>query len=235
MQKVAHKFEGRTFGRLSVVKRLENYTSPRGVKFSKWLCRCECGNEKSVIGIDLKSGKTRSCGCLFRETTQKKGLANKTHGGYSENSEIDFLIRYRTLQAIKYRVAKRGYKTDLEISDIPEVGDVCPVLGIRYVKFGKKRDLGPSIDRVNSNLPYLKKFKDNLCFISFKANRLKNNSSIEDLMKIIGYMKSRGAQLSEKSSLLNSKPSQAAGNEDQADASSQVERLNEKTPETVMQ
>ena len=217
MQKKAHKFEGQTFGRLFVVRRLENTVMPSGTIFSKWLCRCECGNEKSVLGIDLKAGKTQSCGCLFRETTKQKGLANKTHGGYSENSDINYLIRYRALQAIKYRVKNRGYETDLEIGDIPELTDVCPVLGFRYEKRGKRRDLTPSIDRKNPNLPYLRKHKDNLFFISFKANRLKSNSTIEDLQKIIDYMKSRGTQQSETSSLMDSKPSQdLKGNEAQA-------------------
>jgi len=45
---------GEKFGRLMVLKR-EN---------SKWLCKCECGNEKLISGCSLKNGKTQSCGCL---------------------------------------------------------------------------------------------------------------------------------------------------------------------------
>jgi hypothetical protein len=44
---------GRVFGRLTALRRL-----PGG----KWLCRCECGNEKVVFGANLKT--TKSCGCL---------------------------------------------------------------------------------------------------------------------------------------------------------------------------
>ena len=32
-----------------------------------WLCRCDCGNETTVRGYDLKSGKVKSCGCYNRE------------------------------------------------------------------------------------------------------------------------------------------------------------------------
>jgi hypothetical protein len=192
MQKVAHKFEGQTFERLSIVKRLENHITEGGTTFSKWLCRCVCGKEIPVIGIDLKSGKTRSCGCLHDEHIQKVGLTNKKHGGYSSHSDVNYLIRYRTLQGIKYRVKKRGYETDLELEDIPELTDTCPILGIKYEKFGKTRNNAPSIDRKNPNLPYLKKHKDNLCFISFKANRLKSNSTVDDLQKIINYMTGGG-------------------------------------------
>jgi hypothetical protein len=32
-----------------------------------WMCRCDCGTEKSVDGFKLKSGHTKSCGCYNRE------------------------------------------------------------------------------------------------------------------------------------------------------------------------
>lgn len=38
-----------------------------------WLCRCDCGNEKTVTSGCLTGGVSRSCGCLQRE------LASKTH------------------------------------------------------------------------------------------------------------------------------------------------------------
>jgi len=38
-----------------------------------WLCRCECGNEKKLTGTILKSGSSKSCGCIVRT---QKGLAN---------------------------------------------------------------------------------------------------------------------------------------------------------------
>lgn len=42
-----------------------------------WLCRCECGTTKEVIIKNLKSGTSKSCGCL-----QKKQIIERstTHG-----------------------------------------------------------------------------------------------------------------------------------------------------------
>lgn len=34
---------------------------------SKWLCVCDCGQERVVYGYALTSGHTRSCGCLQQE------------------------------------------------------------------------------------------------------------------------------------------------------------------------
>lgn len=35
------------------------------------LCACECGNEKNIICYQLVNGKTKSCGCLQRESQEK--------------------------------------------------------------------------------------------------------------------------------------------------------------------
>ena len=73
------------------------------------------------------------------------------------------------------------------------------------------------MDRFNSNLPYLKKFKDNLSVISWRANRIKCDATPEELMKIAEYAQNRGALLERESSLIDSKPIQdITGNEAQA-------------------
>lgn len=64
---------GEKFGRLTVVSRAEN---SKGGK-SRWLCRCECGNECVVHSSSLKSGNTRSCGCIRREASHDRAT---THG-----------------------------------------------------------------------------------------------------------------------------------------------------------
>lgn len=38
----------------------------------KWLCRCDCGNEKQVPSNSLKTGKSLSCGCLAKELNRKR-------------------------------------------------------------------------------------------------------------------------------------------------------------------
>lgn len=55
---------GSRFGRFTV-------EADAGVRWNKqvvWLCRCDCGRMRSVRARNLRSGNTRSCGCLNRET-----------------------------------------------------------------------------------------------------------------------------------------------------------------------
>lgn len=57
------KLTGQKFNRLKVIKEV-----PSPENDSHWLCQCECGNLIKVRGHSIKSGKTRSCGCLTKET-----------------------------------------------------------------------------------------------------------------------------------------------------------------------
>ena len=66
------------FGRLTVV---EKSLSKHG--FVSWVCECDCGTECVVSGQELRTGKTKSCGCLRREITSK---TRKTHG--KKNSRL---------------------------------------------------------------------------------------------------------------------------------------------------
>lgn len=60
---------GKRFGRLLVIKRVEN--DKRGQ--TKWLCQCDCGKQVEVNGYSLTHEKTKSCGC------QRKSSAHEEH------------------------------------------------------------------------------------------------------------------------------------------------------------
>lgn len=64
--------KGKIYGRLTTT---DHDKMVGGVRIVK--CYCECGNTGEYRLSDLKSGNTRSCGCLFKETRQ---YAHRTHG-----------------------------------------------------------------------------------------------------------------------------------------------------------
>lgn len=68
---------GRRFGRLIVVRRVENTSTGK----ARWLCRCDCGGETAVITSSLLSGRTQSCRCMQRELSACRLRARQaTHG-----------------------------------------------------------------------------------------------------------------------------------------------------------
>lgn len=83
---------GQRFGRLIVVKEAGYKIIGKKIKKKKlqWLCKCDCGNEHTVVGEALKSGVVRSCGCLYKET---RHTAPKTYCTYDLES-YEFGIGY---------------------------------------------------------------------------------------------------------------------------------------------
>lgn len=57
----------KTFGKLTVLKRVENYKDGH----IKYLCKCDCGNETTIAGRDIRTSKIRSCGCLQKERKEE--------------------------------------------------------------------------------------------------------------------------------------------------------------------
>ena len=72
---------GVRYGRLTIigpVHHIERSSGKNGkINEAHCLCVCDCGKESNVRANRLKSGGTRSCGCLNREAVR---LATTTHG-----------------------------------------------------------------------------------------------------------------------------------------------------------
>lgn len=72
----AKDMAGKKFGKLTVIKRVENKP---GSRCARWLCRCDCGNEIVTNGSTLRRGHCKSCGCIRR-----KALLHVKHGKSKE-------------------------------------------------------------------------------------------------------------------------------------------------------
>lgn len=160
---------GRIFGRLLVEYRKGSDKKGEAI----WVCTCECGNQKPVIGTSLRSGATTSCGCL-----QKELIGNRARKhGLSKNP------RHCLMTSAEFRARKAGIPFNLTIGDIPEIPVVCPVLGI-VMGGSKKRGHcpnSPSLDRIIPKKGYT---KGNIRIISHRANQLKSDGTPEELMLV---------------------------------------------------
>lgn len=68
---------GQKYGRLTVVAFAGKGAENRAL----WRCRCDCGNEIVLPGKSLRTGNTKSCGCLSKElSTQRIVQINHKHG-----------------------------------------------------------------------------------------------------------------------------------------------------------
>lgn len=86
----------------------------------------------------------------------------------------------------KTRAMKAGLEFTISLEDI-KIPEYCPILGIKIIPLGNRKEgHGASIDRIDSTLGYT---KNNIQIISLRANLLKSNATIEELEKIISFMK----------------------------------------------
>lgn len=70
---------GKKFSRLTVVSLHE--ISKKGVV--KWLCKCDCGNTSTPTSWRLRTGETKSCGCLTSSEERKMKHGHTSRSQYS--------------------------------------------------------------------------------------------------------------------------------------------------------
>lgn len=90
------------FGRLIVVKRVENDKNNRAM----WLCKCDCGNYKIINSHHLRNGSIKSCNCLWKENLLKvQGNRNK-----HLKSQTNIYSTWRDMKARCYNSKSLSYK-----------------------------------------------------------------------------------------------------------------------------
>lgn len=70
--------DGQRFGKLVVLRR--NKEASTAVSHLIFDCRCDCGNEITVYGRELRSGRKTSCGCDRRTTKNIAADFARKHG-----------------------------------------------------------------------------------------------------------------------------------------------------------
>lgn len=134
---------GQKCGRLTVTDTFE----VRGRRRTYWLCACSCGAQKWVIADALRSGATRSCGCLNDETRRETRHGGAVNGRHSPE--------YATWHSMKQRC------TNPRNSKFERYGGRGIGVCDRWLNFdafladmGPRPSLSHSIDRIDNDRGY---------------------------------------------------------------------------------
>ena len=138
---------GQRFGRLVAVRRAENCG-----RYAAFLCLCDCGHEAVVRSDCLRSGDTRSCGCLLQEILAQNRFAFK-HGCSSRDRQTP---GHRSWTGLKSRCL------DAKNKDFRNYGGRGIAVCDRWLDSFENflADMGPkpssmhSIDRIDSDGSY---------------------------------------------------------------------------------
>lgn len=132
---------GRVFGELTVT----SLTVSSGTK-RKWLCRCSCGKRTSVVGSNLTTGNTRSCGHVRSEVTKARSIRHGMTRTAEYRAWLQLIQRCTVPQNPKYpSYGGRGIR-------------VCDRWRNSFEAFlsdmGKRPSPDLSIDRINNDGNY---------------------------------------------------------------------------------
>lgn len=166
---------GQVFGALTVLRKDQEATNKN--KRGTYWCKCsECNNEKLISSNIFRGRKpVVSCGC--------RKAAGYTHPRANPTKKNET----RLLNYARRNAKRRGEECGLELKDIV-IPEFCPVLGIKLEPGSHThQDCSPSVDRIDSTKGYT---KDNVWIISARANRIKNNATIEELGMLYEALKS---------------------------------------------
>jgi hypothetical protein len=140
-------------------------------------------SQMHVVGIPCRLGHTlryfSSGHCVECAKTSSRNHPER-QVKYKKNNPEQVL-----LSAAKYRAKKFGIPFSITVHDLPPVPEVCPVLGIPiYSSPGKAKDNSPSLDKI---VPLLGYVPGNVHWISWRANRLKSDATVDELTKLANY------------------------------------------------
>lgn len=118
-----------------------------------------------------------------RRRNRKSARSRQAKG--SRRTEKDFVKG--VLHTIKTRARRNGVPFDIVEGDIT-IPEVCPVFEIPLKWGNKLTDSTPSVDRMIPSLGYV---KGNCRVISMRANRIKNNASLDEMKRLVEYMEGK--------------------------------------------
>jgi hypothetical protein len=110
---------GQQLGRLTVLKRVKNGRRDR----AQWKCRCSCGREVTVLSDSLRTGRTRSCGCLRIDLTKLR----ETKHGQSGTGRKQPTRTYNSWRAMVQRC------TDPKFARFPKYGALGVKVCVRWL------------------------------------------------------------------------------------------------------
>ena len=113
---------------------------------------------------------------------------NRLHGYAKTDENGRKTNEYEMWADAKKRSKNQDVPFDIEPGDIV-ITENCPVLGIpltRQMGKGKPSDNSPTLDKIIPEKGYV---KDNIVVVSYKANSMKRNATIEEVVKLADFYK----------------------------------------------
>ena len=159
---------------------LEAFNKGNSLFGRRSFCR-EC--EKAIQNTPERVARRRELELKRRENPEYVKHRNKKDRE-RRHSNIES-YKKAMLSSARSRAKSKNLDFNIDVSDI-ELPEVCPLLGIPLSINASNKEFSYSLDRIDSSKGYV---RGNVWVISDRANRLKNNASLEVLDMLVTNLK----------------------------------------------
>lgn len=161
----------------------------RGYRTKPRICKC-CGKEFLVGTGGLRSDATHCSKRCTHLMANKEYRKNNPAKMQEKKLRQLYDLPRRMAARAKKRAKKKGLDFTITYADIV-VPEHCPILGTKMfwnhtINGRKAQRTTPSLDRIDSSKGYT---PDNIQVISYRANCLKSNATIEELEAVLNHLK----------------------------------------------
>lgn len=171
-------YVNKKFGRLLVIEELGMTPTRETTIFG---CLCDCGNKFATKSSYLKSGTTKSCGCLHRESVKLKyPYAGKNALPYGHASRNELLSSYK--KSARDREIVWGISDDAAFRLFAQPCSYCETPPDTFRKPNKQVNGGfwySGIDRVDNSIGYV---PTNVVSCCWNCNRAKGKLSYDEFI-----------------------------------------------------
>lgn len=146
------------YGLLTVVKKMPS--DERGA--AQWLCQCECGAKTIVSGGNLRSGRTKSCGCL-------SSLGERELSQFLEKYQINYVKQF-SFPDLFYK--NQGYPLRFDIAVLSKDNSLLFLIEYQGQQHYWNTDFGKEQREVTDEMKinYCQQHNVKLKIISYKDN-----------------------------------------------------------------
>lgn len=125
---------------------------------------------------------------VTRYTNRNPDVSGKAQRTYLDKNKgtVPFIQRNMLTRA-KRRAKSGNYPFTITLGDIKAVwptDDRCPVFGVEFDLSGNELQRTASLDKINPKLGYI---KGNIVVVSFRANSIKQDSTLDELKVLLEY------------------------------------------------
>jgi hypothetical protein len=160
---------GKTFNQLTILRL--DHMNEKGIIFYE--CQCSCGKTKIIAGSSVRSGNTKSCGCLLAKSMKRVffkgagelGMTYFTHAkNHAKKRNLDWKISCQDAWEQFLRQNKK-----------------CAISGVS-IQLRKSRidEQTASLDRIDSSRGYT---KDNIQWVHKDINMMKQDWSDQEFIQ----------------------------------------------------